>query len=72
MTKDEFKPHYGYYSLYMFAALSAIIFVIGVLITVLVWWLLGTIIIGFGFYFIISYVFATQFFKETESFDLPD
>jgi hypothetical protein len=36
MTEGTVKPHYGYYSLYMFAALSAIIFVIGLLITVLV------------------------------------
>ena len=72
MTKAAAKPHYGYYSLYMFAALSAVILVIGVLVTFLLWLLPGMIIVGFGFYFIISYVFSMQFFKETESFKPPD
>jgi len=71
VTEDAVKPHYGYYSLYMFAALSAIIFVIGVLITVFVWWLPGIVVMGFGFYFAISYVFSMRFFRETESFELP-
>lgn len=55
----------------MFAALSAIIFAIGAAITVFFWWPLGVVVIGFGGYFAVSYVFSMRFFKETESFNPP-
>jgi SAM-dependent methyltransferase len=69
MTKNQPKPHYGYYSLYMFVALSAIIFIIGAVITIWVCWPPGIVVIGFGLYFAISYVFSSLSFKETEPFN---
>ncbi|MBN1357880.1 hypothetical protein JW988_03830 [Candidatus Bathyarchaeota archaeon] len=71
MIENEVKPHYGQYSRYIFAVLSAIIFVIGVLITFFVWWIPGIAVIAFGLYFALSYVFSMQFFKETEAFKPP-
>lgn len=71
MIKNPDKPHYGYYSLYMFAILSAIIVVTGMLLAIFIWWLPGLIVIGFGLYFALSYLFSMRLFKETESLDPP-
>ncbi len=49
------RPYYGYYALPIFTILSAIIIVAGILVTILVWWLAGFIIIGLGLYFMLTY-----------------
>ena len=46
LTKDTAKPHYGYYALPLFAILSAIITITGILVAILVWRLAGLIAIG--------------------------
>ena len=71
LTKDSAKPHYGYYALPLFAILSAIIIVTGILVAILVWRLTGFIIIGVGLYFIVSYGISTLLFEVTKCLDPP-
>ena len=71
LTKDSAKPHYGYYALPLFAILSAIIIVTGILVAILVWRLAGFIIIGVGLYFILSYGISMLLFEETKCLDPP-
>lgn len=71
LTKDTAKPHYGYYALPLFAILSAIITVTGILVAILVWRLAGFIIIGVGLYFIVSYGISMRLFEVTKCLDPP-
>ncbi len=63
------KPHYGYYALPIFTILSAVLIFSGVIVVVIYWWLAGSILIGLGIYFVISYAISMRLFKETESTD---
>ena len=72
MGKDSAKPHYGYYALPIFTIFSAIIIVTGILVALLVWWLAGFIIIGLGFYIILSYGITIHFAVQTGSPNPPE
>ena len=71
LTKDSAKPHYGYYALPLFAILSAIITVTGILVAILVWRFVGFILIGVGLYFIVSYGISMRLFEVTKCLDPP-
>ncbi len=72
MTKDSAKPHYGYYALPIFAILSAIIVVTGIIVAILASWLAGFIIIGLGFYIILSYGISVGLAGPRESSSPPE
>ncbi len=72
MTKKPSKTHYGYYSLYIFLSIAVILTVAGIVLAIFVWWLLGCVVIGFGLYFAVSYLFSMTLFRETESLDPPE
>lgn len=69
--KGSIKPHYGYYALPIFTILSAITIVTGILVTILVWRLVGFIIICLGLYFILSYGISMHLARPTKSSNLP-
>ena len=72
MIKDSAKPHYGYYALPIFAILSAIIVVTGIIVAILGSWLAGFIIIGLGLYIILSYGISVRLAGPRESSSPPE
>ena len=72
MPKNSATPHYGYYALPIFAILSAISIVIGIIVAILVWRLAGFIIIGLGLYFILNYGISIHLTGQTESTSLSE
>jgi len=70
-NKESAKPHYGYYALPIVAILSAIIVAVGILVAILVWWVAGAILIGFGIYMILSYGVSIFLMDQTKVSELP-
>lgn len=70
-NKESAKPRYGYYALPIFTILSAIIVAVGVLVAILVWWVVGVILIGFGIYMILSYGVSIFLMDQTKASELP-
>jgi ubiquinone/menaquinone biosynthesis C-methylase UbiE len=66
------KPHYGYYSLYLFIAFSATIIIAGLAVKAYLWAIPGYILIGFGIYLIVSYFFSILTFNQSESYNPPE
>jgi len=70
-NKAPAKPHYGYYALPIITILSAIIVAVGILVAILVWWVMGIILIGFGIYTILSYGVSMFLMDQTKASELP-
>jgi len=71
-NKEPAKPHYGYYALPIFTILSAIIVAVGILVAILLWWVVGVILIGFGIYMILSYGVSIFLMDQTKASELPE
>jgi len=70
-NKEPAKPHYGYYALPILTILSAIIVAVGILVAVLVWWIIGVILIGFGIYVVLSYGVSIFLMDQTKASGPP-
>jgi ubiquinone/menaquinone biosynthesis C-methylase UbiE len=68
-TNDSAKPHYGYYALYIFTIMAALLVITGILVAIFVWWLAGYIIIGLGLLLILSYGISMKMARQTEYSD---
>jgi ubiquinone/menaquinone biosynthesis C-methylase UbiE len=68
-TKDSAKPHYGYYALYIFTIMAALLVVTGVFVAIFVWWLAGYIMIGLGLLMTLSYGISMKMARQTEHSD---
>jgi len=65
------KPNYGYYALPIIIILSAIFFVIGILVAIFLWLVAGVILVGFGIYLILSYGISLLLMDQTKASELP-
>jgi SAM-dependent methyltransferase len=71
MMKDSARPHYGYYALPIFAALSAVIIAVGMLVVLIfMQWLVGFVVILLGLYVILTY--GVSMTGQTESPNTPE
>jgi SAM-dependent methyltransferase len=71
MTVKPARPHYGYYSLYIFAAIASALAGAGIVLIIFAWQPLGLLVLGFGLYFALSYLLSIRLFRETEALDPP-
>jgi ubiquinone/menaquinone biosynthesis C-methylase UbiE len=70
-SEESARPHYGHYALPIVTVLSAIIVIVGILVAILVWWVLGASLIGFGIYMILSYGISSSLMDQTRASELP-
>lgn len=70
-NKGSAKPNYGYYALPIITILSAIFFVIGILVAIFLWLVAGVILVGFGIYLILSYGISLLLMNQTKASELP-
>jgi len=57
--------------LYIFAFFAVIFIVVGIVLTLVIWWPIGILILAFGAYFAVSYLVSIRLFRITESLDPP-
>jgi len=70
-NKGSAKPNYRYYALPVIIILSAIFFVIGILVAIFLWLIAGFILVGFGIYLISSYGISLLLMDQTKASELP-
>jgi len=72
MSAEKRKLHYGYYALPIFAALTIIIIIVGVLVSVFLSQVAGIIILSFGVYLFSAYGVSMYLAKQHRAADIPE
>jgi len=72
MSREKRKPHYGYYALPIFAALSTVIVIVGVLVSAFLLQVAGIVIILFGVYMLSAYGISMYLARQSRSADIPE
>lgn len=66
------KPHYGYYALLMFAAFAGGSIVIGLLVGILLWKIVGAFLVAFGLYIGLAYAIQVRSWAQSKPAALPE
>jgi len=72
MDVEERKPHYGYYALPIFVAISVTIIVLGLLIFVFQSQVVGIVLVSFGVYLFSAYGISMHFAGQSKAAEVPD